>query len=40
MKAKAGIDYCKCCKSKQLFDNHVDKDGFYDPNGRYVKYNR
>lgn len=33
---KAGIDYCKRCKSTELFDNHIDKDGFFDPNGRYV----
>jgi uncharacterized Zn finger protein len=29
-------DYCKCCKSENLFDNHIGKDGFYDENGRYV----
>jgi uncharacterized Zn finger protein len=33
---KAGKDYCKCCKSKDLYDNHIDKNGYYDPNGRYV----
>ena len=33
---KAGIDRCKACKSTDLFDNHIDKDGYYDPNGRYV----
>ena len=33
---KAGIDYCKACKSTELFDNHIDKEGYYDLNGRYV----
>jgi len=33
---KAGIDHCKACKSTDIFDNHIDKDGYYDPNGRYV----
>lgn len=33
---KAGIDYCKCCKSTNLWNNHVDADGYYNENGRYV----
>jgi uncharacterized Zn ribbon protein len=33
---KAGIDYCKCCKSKKLWNNHIDEDGLYNENGRYV----
>lgn len=34
---KAGVDYCKCCKSENLFDNYIDEEGFHDDeNGRYV----
>ena len=33
---KAEIDYCKCCKSKNLWNTHINEDGYYDENGRYV----
>ncbi len=33
---EAGIDYCLSCESPNLLDNHIDEDGFHDPDGRYV----
>jgi len=35
-KSKKGRDYCKICKSYDLYNNTVDEEGFHDENGRYV----